>query len=218
VQVFALLGRYHRISQTYPRSFAKVAYLGNSTLPIGLFAKYFGGALEHAIPRGIESASADKTRGKALLHDLHYFADTLCAIQAETERKIDTLPRVINHNDIYGNNLLFRGGRLVGLIDFDFCMTDIYYLDLVEALHYSALLQASERRYFGLPPDGQIRTMHGLDDLRAYFAENDGFHHDGQLLVHLLIAKVISLALFPPSNSIRRSRSGSRCIDGSGGW
>jgi hypothetical protein len=197
LQLFVLLGRYHRISAAYPHSFARVAYLGDSTLPIGLFAKYVGGALDHAIPRGIASASDAGLHGGALLEYLHGFADRLRAIQAELARKIEVLPQVINHNDIYGNNLLFLGGQLVGLVDFDFCMTEIYYLDLVEALHYSALLRASEYKYFGLPPDGQIRARHGIDDLRAYFAENPGVAYDGRFLVQLLTAKVISLALFP---------------------
>ena len=196
-QVFSLLGRYHHISQTYPHAFARIAYLGDSLLPIGLFAKYFGGALDHAIPRSIASAQAGDSLGKALIADLHYFDHTLRAIQADLERKIDSLPSVINHNDIYGNNLLFRDGQLAGLIDFDFCMTDIYYPDLVEALYYSALLQASEGEYFGLPADGQIRIEHAVTDLRSYFAQNADFPYDGPLLAQLLISKVISLALFP---------------------
>lgn len=91
----------------------------------------------------------------------------------------------------------FEGGRLVGLIDFDFCTTDVYYLDLVEALHYSALLRRSEKRYFGLPPNGEIRVAHAVDDLRAYFRENPDLGYDGALLAQLLMAKIISLALFP---------------------
>lgn len=196
-QILSLLGRYHRISQTYLHPFARAAYLGDSTLPIGLFAKYFDGALEYAIPRAIASASDERAAGKVLRDDLRYFAGTLRAIRAQMAQRAGTLPQVINHNDIYGNNLLFRDGRLVGLIDFDFCMTDVYYLDLVEALHYSVLLQGSQKRYFGLPADGQLRTGHGRDDLRVYLAQNAGFRYDGALLVQLLIAKVISLALFP---------------------
>jgi hypothetical protein len=198
-QLFSLLGRYHRLSRTYPHSFAKVAYLGDSTLPIGFYAKYFGGALEYAIPRGIRSASAERqVLGQALLALLHFFEDKLRAIQAEMEQHVDKLPEVINHNDIYGNNLLFRDGRLVGLVDFDFCTSEVYYLDLVEALHYSVLLRASEAKYFGIPADGHIRTRNGIDDLSAYFLWNGGFSYDGKLLAQLLMAKVMSLALFPP--------------------
>jgi len=111
-QVFALLGRMHRFSLAYPHVLSTVAYLGDSKLPIGLFAKYFDGALDHAIPRGIESATSEGTAEQALLDDLTYFADTLRAIRGEMERKIDSLRRVVNHNDIYGNNLLFRGGAI----------------------------------------------------------------------------------------------------------
>lgn len=85
-------------------------YLGDFKLPIGLFAKYFDGALDHVIPRGIEAAAGEGTAGKALLDDLDYFTGVLRAIRGEMERKISTLRQVVNHNDIYGNNLLFRGG------------------------------------------------------------------------------------------------------------
>ena len=196
-QVSALLGCLHRISLAYPHVLPRVAYLGDSKLPIGLFAKYFDGALDHAIPRGIESAASEGTAEQALLDNLTYFADTLRALRREMERKTDTMRQVVNHNDIYGNNLLFREGQLVGLIDFDFCMTDVYYLDLVEALHYSALLQRNEKRYFCLPPDGEIRVGHALDDLRTYLRENPDLVYDGTLLAQLLMAKIISLALFP---------------------
>jgi hypothetical protein len=86
---------------------------------------------------------------------------------------------------------------LVGLIDFDFCIIDVYYLDLVEALHYSALLQASEKTCFGLPADGPIRAKHAIQDLRICLAQNPRFDYDDSLLLQLLIAKVISNAPFP---------------------
>jgi Ser/Thr protein kinase RdoA (MazF antagonist) len=47
-----------------------------------------------------------------------------------------TLPRLVVHGDFHTGNLLFRGGELTGVLDFDFARIDVRVADLAIALAF----------------------------------------------------------------------------------
>ncbi len=129
--------------------------------------------------------------------DLNYFISYLEKLQKEFNNKIKNHKLLVNHNDFFGNNILFKNNKISGLVDFDFCNSGIYYVDLIEALHGSMVWDNNEMKYLGISENGDIRLKTAEENLKQYFNKNPGFIYDGKFLIKFLIAKIISLAFYP---------------------
>ena len=197
-QVFDFLGRYHRVSSLYSDTVRKPDYLPGTTLPMGESAKYFQGPLKYGLPRYIDAAdSLERPLGSRMKKDLKKLARLLESIYEEYLRRQISWPELVCHNDFHGNNLLFNQGRIAGLVDFDFCRTGFYQVDLVEALHGSAVWQEAEDGFLGMGEAGEIRAEKAVRDLGRYYRHNPDFPRDGRFLIRFLMAKLIGLLWYP---------------------
>mgnify|MGYP006296099783 CR=1 FL=1 len=196
--LFDLLGRFHQTSNNYQETIRKPPYLGNTRVPIGHDEKYFLGPQKYGASRFREAAETlAPGQRKAFQNQIRYFMDTLKRIFPEYQQACQVGPLLINHNDFYGNNILFQGGEIVGIVDFDFCHTGLYAVDLIEALHGAMIWHEEESRYLGMTAEGDVRLEKGLESLSQYFTHNPDFPRDGRLLINMLIVKLISLAFYP---------------------
>ncbi len=195
-QLAGFLGKYHALSRKYPGETSKMDYLGE--IPLGFWKKYFSGPLEKGRGRYLQTArNAGEDIGRELKDRTHSMGERLEGIKNKLEETHRELPRLINHNDFYGNNILFQKEDIAGLVDFDFCSTGIFYIDLIELLHGSLVWQDGEEKFWGLHPEGRIRLDQGKRDLEFYLKTGPGFEIDMELLRELLITKIISLAWYP---------------------
>ena len=186
-QVASLLGRFHRLTRQYPHVIGKPDYVGR--IPITPRSKYFCGPLDRGVPRYERGAGRELRavleRLKARLLRLHSLLPAL-----------DFSGQVVNHNDFYGDNLLTTGRELVGLIDFDFCLTGSHLIDLAEALYASMIYRSSADPFWGLDPGRGIDGGAGREFLRIYEDES-GLVAARPLLGSMLELKVISLVFYP---------------------
>jgi len=190
------LGKYHALAGKFPREISKMAYLGE--IPLGFWEKYFSGPLEKGRERYLQTARNARGEICREIKDRTFsLADRLEGIKKKLEVTYPELPRLVNHNDFYGNNILFQGEKIAGLVDFDFCSTGIFYIDLIELLHGSMVWQDGEEKYWGLHPEGRVRLDQGRRDLEHYLESGPGFEVDMEILKELLISKIISLAWYP---------------------
>jgi Ser/Thr protein kinase RdoA (MazF antagonist) len=197
-QLFDALGKFHRVSSNYPETIQKPTYLGDSLVPINPAEKYFHGPRQHGVPRYL--AAADHlTQGERAQfeHDIRFFETCLDRIYAAFQKKQRVLPTLVNHNDFYGNNILFHKGKITGIVDFDFCQTSLHLIDLIEALHGSLVWHNGAARYLGLTENGDIRVNLAQENLQRYFDHNPDFPYDGEFVIELLTAKIISLPWYP---------------------
>src|SRR5207248_943182 len=86
--------------------------------------------------------AADATRLRRLIKEVAEAAPAL----------YDTLPRQIIHSDFGTGNVLARGGRVTGVLDFEFAAPDLRAMDWAVGLLHSALM--------GVPP---ARLWENLD-------------------------------------------------------
>lgn len=185
--VAALLGQFHRLTRRYPRIICKPDYVGNT--PVNPESKYFRGPLERGVPR-YERGAGGELRGvvgrlRARLLQLHRLMPSL-----------DLSSQVVNHNDFYGDNLLTSGSELVGVIDFDFCLTGSHLIDLTEGLYASMIYSSRAAPFWGLDPARGIDWTAGAEFLRIY-EEESGLVASRPLLLSMLEVKVISLVFYP---------------------
>ncbi len=190
------LGQYQVLSRDFPREIKKMDYLGE--IPLGFWEKYFRGPLAKGQSRYLHSAqNIGGETGRELEEKTTFLADELEKIKQKVGGFYQDLPRIVNHNDFYGNNILFRGEEIVGLVDFDFCSTDIFYIDLIELLHGSVIWWDGEEKFWGLHPEGVIRREQGLRDLEIYLEQGPGLEISEEVIADLLKTKVISLIFYP---------------------
>ena len=186
-QVASLLGRFHRLTRRYPHVIGKPDYVGR--IPISPESKYFRGPLDRGTPRYERGAGRELRacvkRLKARLSSLHSLLPAL-----------DLSWQVVNHNDFYGDNLLTTGSELVGVIDFDFCLTGSHLIDLVEGLYASMIYRSSADEFWGLDPGRGVDWRAGRAFLRIYEDES-GLVASRPLLGSMLELKVISLVFYP---------------------
>lgn len=195
-QLASFLGEYHGLAQSYPGDMVKMRYLGE--IPLGFWEKYFLGPLEKGMERYERAGDeAGGKTGKELKTLTVFLGEELKKIQKNLERTYKEIPRLINHNDFYGNNILFQGEKIAGLVDFDFCATGIFYIDLMELLHGSMIWEDGEEGFWGLHPEGKIRVEQGRKDLALYGEKVPGLPIENDVLRDLLKVKVISLAWYP---------------------
>jgi predicted ester cyclase len=194
----AALGTFHRAARRFNRVIHKPAYLRGTLLPVEARTKYFTGPLEHGVPRYRRAASAlPHPVREEYLTSVDSLADRLAGIAHAYEAAHHAGPLLVNHGDFYENNILFNAGKVAGIVDFDFCQTALYAVDLIEALHGAMVWHTCEEQYLGLTQSGEVRLSHGQEALQSYLAQMPDLMPDGRFLVEFLIAKVISLAFFP---------------------
>ncbi len=204
-QLAAFLGRFHRLTRDYPEIIKKTPYLGD--IPLGFWEKYFSGPLELGQARYLHSAEQEGgSAGRELRDRTEFLASYLRAIKKRMEKAIPDIPTLINHNDFYGNNILLQRGKVTGLLDFDFCCSGIFYIDLVEMLHGSMIWEKEEEDFWGLPSQGIIRREQGQRDLDLYLDKGPGFSFNHTIMRDMLQAKVISLAFYPAFDMAKEVR------------
>lgn len=196
--LFDVLGAFHRVSNTYPEAIEKSPYLGDTLIPIGYAEKYFCGPQQYGVPRYLREMD-NLTRGQRsqFERDIRHFQAYLDKVYEAYQRKRMAFPMLINHNDFYGNNILFHEGSISGIVDFDFCRSDLYVIDLIEAVHGSMVWHDEASRYLGITEKGDIRADLTRENLRRYFKHNPDFPYDGEFMIKFLIAKIISLSWYP---------------------
>ncbi|MFP3897312.1 MAG: phosphotransferase enzyme family protein [Anaerolineales bacterium] len=196
--LFDVLGAFHRVSSTYPETIEKPPYLGDSLIPIGPAEKYFYGPQQYGVPRYLaERDNLMRAQRAQFERDIRRFQAYLDTVYAAYQRRRMVFPMLINHNDFYGNNVLFYNGSISGIVDFDFCRSGLYVIDLIEALHGSMVWHSEAARYLGITEKGDIRVDLARENLRRYFNHNPDFAYDGEFIIKFLIAKIISLAWYP---------------------
>ncbi|MFO8059345.1 MAG: phosphotransferase [Bacillota bacterium] len=185
--VASTLGRLHRLTRQYPRVIVKPDYVGR--IPISPRSKYFSGPLDFGVPRYERGSDADTLATvrnlKTRLLDLHQVLPSL-----------DRSPQVVNHNDFYPDNFLTAGDELVGVVDFDFCLTGSHLIDLTEGLHSVMIHSSRAASFWGLDPSRGIDWRAGAEFLRIY-EEESGLTPTRSLLLSMLEVKVISLVFYP---------------------
>jgi len=190
------LGEFHNLSKEYPEKIEKMPCLGE--IPLGFWEKYFSGPLEKGMERYERAGDEEGNKtGKELKEKTSFLGEELKNIQENLDGIYNEIPRLINHNDFYGNNILFQGEKIAGLVDFDFCSTGIFYIDLIELLHGSMVWEDGEEGFWGLHPEGKTRMEQGRKDLDLYREKVPDLPVNNDLLRDLLKAKVISLAWYP---------------------
>jgi aminoglycoside phosphotransferase (APT) family kinase protein len=196
--LFEILGEFHQVSSTYPEVIDKPPYLGDSLIPIGHTEKYFHGPRQYGVPRYL-AVVGDLTRAQRsqFERDIQYFQAYLETVYKAYQRKCMAFPILVNHNDFYGNNILFHKGSISGIVDFDFCRSGLYIIDLIEALHGSMVWHNEAARYLGITEKGDIRADLAQENLQRYFNHNPDFPYDGEFIIKFLIAKIISLPWYP---------------------
>jgi len=197
-ELFSFLGEFHHLSGKYKKGIKKSAYLGKTLIPLDNEEKYFNGPLKYGVERNkLLLKKMDIKYRSVFEKDLNYFITYLEKLQKEYNNKIKNHKLLINHNDFFGNNILFKNNKISGLVDFDFCNSGVYYIDLVEALHGSMIWDNDEMKYLGITKNGDIRLDVARENLQQYFNKNPDFIYDGKFLIKLLIVKIISLAFYP---------------------
>lgn len=195
-QLATTLGKYHNISSKFPKVIKKKSEMDN--MSTSFFGKYFDGPLKIGIKRYYKAAnSEDAAKNEIIINYTDYLKDILEKIKIKFEDKINTIPKLINHNDFYGNNVLFLNNKISGIVDFDFSCTSIHYVDLVELIHGSLIWNNEHMRYWGLDPEGNIRLNHCKTDLELYFSKYSNYNFDFSLFKDFIIAKIISLTFNP---------------------
>ena len=195
-QIARFLGQFHYLSKDYPEKLEKMAYVGK--MPLGFYEKYFDGPLKYGVKRYRETLkSADGSIKTELDTNIDTLEKRLKEIRAVITKALPDIPQVVNHNDFYGNNILFQDNKIAGLVDFDFSSTGIYYIDLVELMHGSMIWNDDCMPFWGLDSEGKIRVKKGEKDLEIYFKNVGDLYFDQQIFKEFLIAKVISLAFYP---------------------
>jgi len=196
------LGGYHALARKFPGEILKMDYLGD--IPLGFWEKYFSGPLERGRERYLRTArNAGGAIGEELKDRTFFLAARLEGIKKKMEGSYKQISSLINHNDFYGNNILFQGDKIAGLVDFDFCSTGIFYIDLIELLHGSVIWQDGEEKYWGLHPEGRVRLEQGKRDLGYYLESGPELEVDMEILRELLKTKIISLAWYPAFDMVQ---------------
>ncbi len=180
------IGRFHRASHGYPLEIRKPDWVGR--LPVSIRQKYFYGPLQ----RATEHAA----RGDSVLRELAGSAARFLCDRLYLLPRLARTPRVVMHNDLTEDNVLFLAGMPVGLVDFDFCLSGPHIIDLVEGLNGAMIWDAAHQRYWGIGPAGDIRWRAGREFLRAY-EKASGLKACRSLLIEMLAVKMVSLALYP---------------------
>jgi aminoglycoside phosphotransferase (APT) family kinase protein len=196
--LFDVLGEFHRVSGTYSETIEKPPYLGGTLIPIEPTEKYFHGPGQYGVPRYLAAVGdLTRTQRSQFERDIRHLQAYLGTVYEAYQRKRMVFPVLVNHNDFYGNNILFHKGSISGIVDFDFCRSGLYVIDLVEALHGSLVWHDEAARYLGITEGGDIRVDLARENLRRYFNHNPDFPYDGEFMVKFLIAKIISLPWYP---------------------
>ena len=95
-------------------------------IPLGFEEKYFKGPLTHGITRNLKAVEEYKKESRSFLTgEIRHFASLLNEIYPQVLAFGRELGAVVNHNDFYGNNILFTEGKISALVDFDFCLSCI---------------------------------------------------------------------------------------------
>jgi Ser/Thr protein kinase RdoA (MazF antagonist) len=107
-QIFNLLGKFHQISSQYPNKIQKPAYYGESLLPLQPEEKYFRGPIQHGIPKYLAASRKLNPEDRSgFIDDINFFRAYLEKAAADFREKLQAGPVLVNHNDFYGNNILF---------------------------------------------------------------------------------------------------------------
>ena len=199
-QLTHLLGRLHQISSKYPETIVKPSYVNQ--LPVSFLEKYFDGPLSKGFKRYEKTADlAHRTKQKEFKQKFNNMKRILSSVKKQMAS--NSIPEIVNHNDFYGNNILFKNNKIVGLIDFDLCMNGPYFIDLVEQIHGSIVWHDEEEAYWGLHPDGEISWENGRKDLKTYFKYNPDLNFNEKLFREFLKVKIISLAFHPTFDIVK---------------
>ncbi len=185
-EVAAFLGDYHHLAAAYRRTIAKPGYVG--TIPISVQNKYFLEQNQSRIEEYLEGGGSELRSAAAILGRRLSYLERI-------QKLMNQGPQVVAHNDFYGNNILFNGDRIIGLVDFDFCRTASYIVDLIEGVFAVVIWEPEAADYWGLDPDREFDFDAGRRFVSIY-EEHSEISPDPEAVLAMLEVKVISLAFY----------------------
>ncbi len=133
---FTLLGRLHDAIEAHGEAAAFVPpRVSDYALPAAL--RPWMDQTELLINRAAENGAAHPTETvQAALETCHEATDILGAVEEWWEEGGYLLPEQAVHGDYGGDNLLFRGGEVAAILDFDFLAVRERLLDVAFALYW----------------------------------------------------------------------------------
>lgn len=192
LQVADMVGWLQSLTASYPLRLAKPDWLG--TLPVNHEAKYLTGPLTVGIGR-YRTDCAVSNDPESISATLDWLESVLRAEYALVEQRTAMVRPVVVHGDMYGNNIIFRDGRIVGLLDYDFAQTGPYWVDIAELLFGVAVWDSGQERYWGMPEWPIVRWPMFEECVAKYLGRMPAA--EPSALRHALIVKTISMIFYP---------------------